>query len=80
MNPRSAGEVKNYLIAAINLGAVGVFVVSGAVAWKLAIPLAVGSLAGSWAGAMLLGRLNQTAVRLIVIASGLLLAGWFFIA
>lgn len=78
VSARSAGEVKNYLIAAINLGAVGVFVVSGAVAWQLVIPLAVGSLVGSWAGAILLGRLNQTAVRLIVIASGLLLAGWFF--
>lgn len=79
IDARPAGELKNFLIAAINLGAVGVFVVSGAVAWSAAIPLVLGSFAGSWAGAMLYGRLNSGAVRLVVIASGLVLAGWFFI-
>lgn len=75
---KPAGEMKNYLIAAINLGAVAVFVWSGAVAWNAALPLAAGSLAGSWSGAKVYGRLNVAAIRTVVIASGLALAGWFF--
>ncbi len=70
------GAVKNIVVAAVNAGAVVVFVGSGSTQWHLAIPLAVGGVLGSIAGARLLRRLRASQIRPIVIASGLFLAGW----
>lgn len=76
--PRLAGEIKNVLIAAINLGAVAVFAASGLIEWRIALVIAAGGLLGSLAGAKLFRQLSATLVRLIVIAGGLMLAGWLF--
>lgn len=73
-----AGEIKNILIAAINLGAVITFLVSGQVDWMIAAPLAIGGVVGSLAGTRLYDHLSADLVRLIVIIGGLLLAGWMF--
>lgn len=77
-DPKRAGEIKNVLVAAINLGAVIVFALSGAVDWGVAFWIGIGGIAGSLAGTRLYGRLSATAVRGIVIAGGLVLAGWLF--
>jgi uncharacterized protein len=76
--PRLSGEIKNVLIAAVNLGAVLVFALSGWVNWPAAISLGVGGVLGSLIGARLLGRLPVVVIRVIVIAGGLMLAGWMF--
>ncbi len=76
--PRLSGEIKNVLIAAINLGAVLVFALSGWVNWPVTISLGTGGVLGSVIGARLLGRLPVGMIRLIVIAGGLMLAGWMF--
>jgi uncharacterized protein len=76
--PRLAGQLKNVLIAAINLGAVLVFAFSGLVDWPVAISLSIGGVAGSMIGARLLGRLPAGMIRLFVIIAGLMLAAWMF--
>lgn len=77
-DPRLSGEIKNVLIAAINLGAVLVFAVSGWVNWSVTLSLGVGGVLGSVIGARLLGRLPVSIIRGIVITGGLMLAAWMF--
>lgn len=75
---RLSGELKNVLIAAINLGAVVVFASFGPVDWPVAISLAAGGIAGSLIGARLLSVLPVRIIRWTVITGGLTLAGWMF--
>lgn len=75
---REAGSIKNALVAAINLGAVAVFAVSGLVDWRVAAALGAGGIVGSIAGVRLLRWLPITSVRLIVILFGLCFSGWMF--
>lgn len=76
--PREAGEIKNVLVAAINLGAVIVFATSGLVNWPVAISVGLGGVLGSLIGARLLGWLPVGLIRWIVIIGGMILAGWMF--
>jgi len=76
--PRLSGEIKNVLIAAINLGAVVVFATSGLVNWPVVFSLGLGGVLGSLIGARLLGWLPVGLIRWIVIIGGLVLAGWMF--
>ena len=76
--PRASGEIKNVLIAAINLGAVLVFATSGLVNWPVVFSLGLGGVLGSLIGARLLGWLPVGLIRFIVIIGGLMLAGWMF--
>lgn len=75
---RLSGEIKNVLIAAINLGAVLVFAASGLVNWPVAGSLAFGGVVGSIIGARLLGRLPAEVIRGIVVIGGLMLTAWMF--
>jgi len=77
--PREAGSIKNALIAAINLGAVVVLVFSGLVEWRIAAALGAGGIIGSIIGVRLLGQIPVTAIRIIVIAFGLLFSLWMFL-
>lgn len=77
---KQSGEIKNLLIAVINLGAVLVFTLSGSVDWPAAATLGLGGVLGSFVGARLYGRLSANAVRALVIIGGLMLAGWMFSA
>ena len=76
--PRLSGEIKNVLIAAINLGAVVVFATSGLVNWPVAFSLGLGGVLGSLMGARLLGWLPVGLIRWIVIIGGLALSAWMF--
>lgn len=76
--PRLAGQLKNVLISAVNLGAVAVFGFSGWVQWPVVLSLGAGGLLGSIIGARLLGRMPVGMIRLVVITGGLMLAGWMF--
>ena len=73
---RESGEIKNVLVAAINLGAVIVFATSGSVNWPVVMSLGLGGVLGSLIGARLLGRLPVVLIRWIVITGGLALAAW----
>lgn len=68
----SAGaKVVNF---ASNLAAVALFASRGVVAWKIALPMAAGQLAGGWVGAHLAIRRGDVLVRRVVVAVTLALA------
>ena len=74
-----AGGIKNALVAAINFGAVIVFIGSGLVEWRVALALGAGGIVGSFAGVKLLGRLPVSAIRGIVILFGLGFSAWMLL-
>ena len=76
---RLAGKIKNLLIALINAAAVFVFLLSGAVSAASAIPLAVGGIFGSIAGAWLLNRIDERLLKIVVVAIGLAFSVWLFV-
>ncbi len=76
---REAGGIKNALIAAINLGAVAVLILSGLVEWRIAAALGAGGILGSVLGVRLLGRMPVTAIRIVVIVFGLFFSFWMFL-
>jgi uncharacterized membrane protein YfcA len=67
---RTSG-LRMVLSVAVNGVAAVVFIVHGAIAWQAAGMLALGSVAGGWAGALLARRLPATWLRVIVIMVGL---------
>jgi uncharacterized membrane protein YfcA len=75
---RDAGQLKNLLISLINMAAAGVFLLSSAVAYDKAIPLGLGAIGGSLAGAALLHRMNERILKIIVVAIGVGLTLWLF--
>lgn len=79
LDARAAGHAKNLLILLVNLSAAGVFLVSGAVAERIAWPLGAGALAGSIAGVRLIDRIAPARLRLVVILCGGGLALWLLL-
>lgn len=71
--------VKGVLAVAINGVSVVVFALQGVVEWRLALPMAVGGVAGGLAGAAVGRRLPKGVVRWFVIAIGLGLAAYYFL-
>jgi uncharacterized membrane protein YfcA len=76
---RGAGATKNVLNAVQNASAVLIFAFSPDVHWAPAAALGAGSIAGGQAGAWLMLRVNQRALRLVIVAIGLALACAMFI-
>jgi uncharacterized membrane protein YfcA len=75
----AAAHAKNRIILLINLAAGAIFFWSGAIAWPITWPLAIGATLGSLAGIFLLGRVNPRQLRWIVIAIGGGLAGFLLL-
>lgn len=78
LGAREAGGLKNLLIALINAAAICVFLFSSSVAYRHALILGAGAAFGSLAGIWMLGRLNETALRMMVVLIGILLTSWLF--
>lgn len=76
---RSAGATKNVLAGVMNAAAVVVFAFSRDVAWVDAAVLAVGSIIGGQVGAYLLARVNVMALRVFVVAIGVMLTVGLFV-
>jgi uncharacterized membrane protein YfcA len=72
--------VKSFLAACINGISVAVFIIDGRVAWRFAAPMAVCAVAGGYVGARIARRLNRNLVRWIVVAIGLGLSVYYFLA
>jgi uncharacterized membrane protein YfcA len=70
--------LKVLLGALINGIAVAAFALAGVVAWSVALPMAVGAVAGGYGGARWARRVAPATVRHIVIAIGLALSALFF--
>lgn len=75
---RDAGGLKNLLIAIINTAAVGVLIFSPSVDFTKVILLGAGAIVGGMAGVWMLGRINETILRLFVISVGAGLTFWLF--
>jgi len=78
LGDQDGANAKNVLIAAINLGAVLVFLPSGEIAWSAAVAVGLGGIAGSLAGSRLLPTIRPAMLRPVIILCGLSLAAWYF--
>jgi len=75
---RSAAATKNVLAGMMNLTAVIIFLLSHQVRWLAMAVAMIGALAGSWLGAHLLQRVNERALRVVVVVIGLVLTAALF--
>ncbi len=76
---RMAAATKNILAMAMNASAVIIFLFSGQVAWLAALALAIGGIAGSFAGSWLLHRVPEKLLRGFVVLVGIALTIWLFL-
>ncbi len=76
---RTAGATKNALAGTMNASAVVIFLFSGQVAWIPAGVAAVTAIAGGLAGAWLLRRVNERALRIGVVIVGVALTVGLFL-
>ena len=70
---RKAGAAKNVLAGVVNAAAVAMFVFSSDVHWRQVIVTAIAASIGGWAGALMLQRINENALRIVVVAIGVAL-------
>lgn len=76
---RNAGATKNVLAAVMNASAVAIFVFSPDIHWILAAITAVGAIIGGILGGLMLRKVNENALRLVVVAIGVALTVGLFI-
>jgi uncharacterized membrane protein YfcA len=76
---RNAGTTKNALAAVMNASAVAIFIFSPDVHWLQAGVSGAGAVIGGVAGARLLNRVNEKALRVVVVAIGVALTIGLFI-
>jgi uncharacterized membrane protein YfcA len=70
--------LKQVLSLTVNVAAALFFLFSDRVVWSVAIVVAIGSLAGGWAGGKLAGRISPVALRRTVVAIGVILSIVYF--
>jgi len=75
---RAAGATKNVLAGVMNASAVAIFVFSHDVYWPQVVVTAVASSVGGYAGARMLGVVNEKALRIFVVVVGVLLTVGLF--
>jgi len=75
---RNAGATKNVLAGVMNASAVLIFLFSGEIHWPQALVTAVASSLGGYAGARMLGVVNEKALRVFVVVIGALLTVGLF--
>ena len=76
---RNAGAAKNILAGVMNASAVAIFAFSSDVHWIQAGITAVGASFGGWAGALMLKTVNETLLKLAVVAIGIALTIGLFL-
>jgi hypothetical protein len=76
---RAAAATKNVLAAVMNAGAVALFAFTPAIPWPRVAVIAAGAIAGGWAGAWLLKRVDERLIRAFVIVLGLCLTVALFV-
>ena len=76
---RAAGATKNVLAGVMNASAVALFVFSPDVHWLQVAFTAAGASLGGWAGALMLQRVNERALRIGVVAIGVALTIGLFL-
>jgi uncharacterized membrane protein YfcA len=76
---RVAGATKNVLAAVMNAAAVAIFLFTPGVPWLRVLVMAVGAVAGGYAGASALKRVDERVIRGFVIALGVVLTVGLFL-
>ncbi len=76
---RQAAATKNVLAAVMNASAVAIFVFSPAVHWLQAIISCAGAVIGGIIGGLLLTRINEKALRIVVVLIGVVLTIGLFL-
>lgn len=76
---RRAAATKNVLAGVINASAVAIFVFSPQIRWRAAAVAGSGAILGGIAGAHLLQRVNERALRLVVVLIGCALTVGLFL-
>ncbi|MEI9964012.1 MAG: sulfite exporter TauE/SafE family protein [Caulobacteraceae bacterium] len=79
MPVRAAGATKNVLAGVMNFTAVVIFLFSGQVRWIACAVACVGAVLGSIVGARVLHRVPEKALKVVVIAIGILLTVGLFL-
>ena len=67
---RNAVAIKNALAGVMNAAAVVIFVMSPELHWYAAIAMGVGSVLGGFAGSWAVARINERALRILVVCIG----------
>ncbi len=80
LSPKMAGRSKNLIIAAINLAAAILIIVTSAFSLKAAILIGIGALFGGAIGAKLLLRIPDKAVFFMVSGIGIALSAWMLLS
>ena len=70
--------LKQAAALAANVGAAVFFIVRAPLQWPLLAALALAALAGGWLGGRLASRVPAAALRMLVVALGILLAAYYF--
>jgi hypothetical protein len=71
--------LKQTVSLAVNVAAALLFVFSGKVVWAAALVMAVGALAGGAIGGRLAGRITPAALRLAVVAIGVVVGCFYLV-
>ncbi|WP_333708484.1 sulfite exporter TauE/SafE family protein [Tepidimonas ignava] len=74
-----ANALKNINSLLLSLLSVATFVLAGVVAWAPALLMMVAATAGGWLGARAARRLPATAVRAVVVGTGVVMSVLFFV-
>jgi uncharacterized membrane protein YfcA len=76
---RNAGATKNVLAGVMNASAVAIFVFSPEVRWFAAAIASAGAIIGGVLGGLMLQKVNERALRLVVVAIGIALTVGLFL-
>src|SRR5579863_1245801 len=79
LSVRTAGATKNVLAGMMNASAVAIFVFTPHLDWRKIAVVAVGAIGGGILGGVMLRRVNETALRVIVVLIGLTLTVGLFL-
>jgi uncharacterized protein len=74
------GAIRTLLAAVINAAAVVTFILAGAVLWSQCAVMIAGALIGGWFGAHYVQKVDSEKVRGVVIAIGIAITVYFFVA
>ena len=74
------GAIRTLLAAVINAAAVVTFILAGAVLWAQCAIMIAGALIGGWFGAHYVQKVDSEKVRGAVIAIGIAMTAYFFVA
>jgi uncharacterized membrane protein YfcA len=77
-NCHVANSIKNLLATSFTILSILVFGIGGLIAWPEALVMMVGSTAGGYLGGRYAKRVNQKALRLVVILFGVMLSTVYF--